>query len=88
MMNAKNKDLFAFVLMITLLAPLSLISMQNDSISSKNNFNLDNAILNTQDFSKEDYSPILDSEVQALGNITTNDIIFNDLKRGSGDIRP
>jgi len=81
-MNAKNKKLFALVLMIIFLAPLLLSIIKNDSISSINNLNLDTDILRVQDISKEDYEPILNEEKHGLGNITVNDINFGSLGIG------
>ncbi|MFX0136575.1 MAG: hypothetical protein ACFFDN_23245 [Candidatus Hodarchaeota archaeon] len=37
---------------------------------------------NISAFSKDDYSPILDAEKHALGNITINDIAFSELEEG------
>lgn len=81
-MNAKNKRLFALALMITFLAPLLLSNIKNDSISNNNNFILDTDILCVQDFSKEDYEPIIDEEKHGLGNITINEINFGSLGIG------
>ena len=81
-MNAKNKKLFALVLMLTFLAPLLLSIIKNDSISSNYNLTLHNDILSMQGISKEDYEPILNEEKHGLGNITVNDINFGSLGIG------
>jgi len=82
MMNDKNKRLFLFVLIIALLAPLFTVNYNFGLKSSIQENNLNTDLLNIQSFSKNDYQEILDNEEQGLGNITINDITFNDLKMG------
>ena len=64
-MNHINNKVVVALLLISFLTPLLLMNDQNDSYSFNSNLNMDTNVLNTQSVSKEDYTPIIDSETQA-----------------------
>ncbi len=72
-----TKILLVFLIFSYILIPLVLRSNSFNSTSQ-----IYNPELEISKFSKEDYKAILNEEKQALGNITINDINFDDLEKG------
>ncbi|MFX1355408.1 MAG: hypothetical protein ACFFGP_15755, partial [Promethearchaeota archaeon] len=73
-MLKKNIQIFAIGLIIIVICILSIYQIYHTPQLSSTNYNNE---LQTQAFSKEDYSPIIEEEKQALGNITVTDLNFN-----------
>ncbi|MFX0033227.1 MAG: hypothetical protein ACFE9P_11230 [Candidatus Hermodarchaeota archaeon] len=73
-MLKKNIQIFAIGLIIIGICILSIYQIYHTPQLSSTNYNNE---LQTQAFSKEDYSPIIEEEKQALGNITVTDLNFN-----------
>ena len=82
MTNTKLIKFFVFVLLLNLTIPIVLL--YGNQITNSNDIDYYNEIenLRTQSFSMDDYTAILNSQDQGLGNITINNMTFNDIELG------
>jgi len=80
--NRNYKVIYIRICVIVLMMILLLIPLRLGDVRKDSNPLIYNPNLETSDFSKDDYTPILTEEKHGLGNITVYDVDFSKLEMG------